>query len=99
MDYFRSLSPTPSALRNGRIVLTVVAIVVGVILIFIVLVPGFGDMGMLAITAATSVTLAGHAVAYLGQPSLMRYRIGLVVLTIGTVAAFWLLIANPFPPS
>jgi hypothetical protein len=98
MDHVRNLRPTPSALRNGRIVLAALAGVVGVAVILIVLVPGFGDAATLAIAAATIVTLAGHVIAYVGQPTLTRYRVGLVVITVGIVAAFWLLIANPSPP-
>ncbi len=96
MDYFRRLEPTPSALRNGRLTLAIVAAILGIIAALIVLVPGFGDTGTLAITAATVVTLAGHVIAYLGQPTLTRYRLGLVVMAVGIVAAFWMLIANPF---
>lgn len=98
MDDFRRLEPTPSALRNGRLTLVILAAPVGVILVLIALVPAVGDAGMLAILAATMVTLAGHVVAYVGKPTLSRYRTGLVVMAIGIVTAFGLLIANPFPP-
>jgi len=97
VDYFRRLEPTPTALRNGRRTLAIFAAFVAVILALIVLVPGFGDTGMLAITAATCVALAGDAIAYLGQPTLTRYRLGLIVTTVGVVASLVLLIANPFP--
>jgi hypothetical protein len=97
INYLRGLEPTPSALRNGRLTLVIVAAVVGAILILLVLDPAFGDTGMLAITGATVVTLVGHVLSYVGQPTLGRYRLGLVVMAIGIVAAFWLVIANPFP--
>lgn len=99
MDYLRRLAPTPTALRNGRITLVIFAALMAILLILIVLVPDLRDTGMLAITGTTSVALAGDAIAYIGRPTLTRYRLGLVVTTIGVVASFVLLIANPFPPA
>lgn len=64
MDYLRRFEPTPSALRNGRLTLGVLAVLVAIIVALIAVVPGFGDPTMVAITAATSVTLAGHVVSY-----------------------------------
>ncbi len=97
MNYFRRLEPTPTALRNGRRTLVVVAAIVGLILVLLLFLPGFRDTGMVAITATTMVALVGHAIAYLGQPTLTRYRLGLIVATVGIVASFVLLIADPFP--
>jgi hypothetical protein len=79
--------------------MAIVAIALGVILLGVVLVPEVVDAGLLAIVAATLVTLAGHAIAYLGTPTVVRYRVGLVVMTMGIVASFWLLLANPFTPA
>lgn len=70
MDYLRRLEPTPSALRNGRLTLAILAVVVAVVVAMIVLIPGFGDATTLAITASTTVTLVGHVIAYVGQPTL-----------------------------
>ena len=42
---------------------------------------------MLAITAATLITMAGFALAYLGQLTLKRFRVSLVVITVGMVAS------------
>jgi len=96
MDCIRRMQPTPQALRTGRLTLAIIAAFAVVILALIVLVPGFGDTGMLAITAALIITIAGHAIAYLGQPTLTRYRLGLIVMAVGIVAGFWLLVASPF---
>lgn len=95
MNYLRRLEPTPSALRNGRVVLVLITAVLGAGVAIIVLVPGINDPWLFAILAATSVTVAGHAVAYIGRPTLLRYRIGLIVATVGIVGAFALMLIAP----
>lgn len=92
------LRPTPTGLRGGRITLAIVAALVGVLVVLLALDPGFRDPSMLAITGTTIVSGAGFAIAYLGQPTLTRYRVGLIVITIGVLASFWLLVASPLPP-
>ena len=96
MDYFLRLSPTPEALRNGRRTMVVVAVIVVGIAAANLLIPAFADANMWAILATTCLTLLGDGIAYLGQPTLMRYRVGLVITTIGIAASFYLLIAEPF---
>lgn len=95
MDYLRRLAPTPSALRNGRLTMAFVGVILAGGLALAVVDPGFRDPWTLAILAATAVTVAGHGIAYLGQPTLGRYRAGLVVMAIGIVVAFALLFASP----
>ena len=99
VDYFRRLAPTPSALRSGRLTFAILAVVVAGCVALMVFLPGFADMAMLAVTASTSVTLAGLGVAYLGEPGLTRYRIGLVVATVGMLLSIYLWLADPFPAS
>jgi hypothetical protein len=89
--------PTPEAIRNGRRVMAVVAVVAVIAVALILFVPGFADAQYLGITAALGLSLVGDAVAYLGQPTTTRYRIGLAITTIGILAGFWFLVANPFP--
>ena len=97
MDYLRRLEPTPDALRNGRLVLGVFAVFLAVLVVLIVFVPEFAnDRNLLAITAATGVAFAGDCIAYLGQPSLTRYRLGLTVTTVGIVTGFVILFTNTF---
>jgi hypothetical protein len=96
MDYLRRLEPTPSALRNGRIQLAILGVVVGILVALMVLDPASRDTSTVTIAIASSVTLLGHVIAYGGPPTLTRYRVGLVVMTIGIVSAFWMLLANPF---
>jgi len=97
MEYLRRLEPTPDALRNGRVRLSIFAVVLVVLLVIIVFVPGISDdRNLLAITAATGVAFAGDCIAYLGQPSLTRYRLGLLVTTVGIIASFVILFTNPF---
>jgi hypothetical protein len=66
----------------------VVELILGVILLS----EGFTDGPSISIWLATLVTVAGLAIAYLGQPTVTRYRIGLVVVAIGVVTSFWLLL-------
>jgi hypothetical protein len=100
MDYFRRLRPTPDALRNGRWTFAAVAVIFGVILALFALVPGSVDTVTVTVMAATLVTLLGTGLSYLGQPTLTRYRIGLIVTAVGILVSFWMLVANPFvPPS
>ena len=96
MKYFGRWEPTPDVLRNGRITLAIFAAFMVVLLVLIALLPELRNTGMLAITATTFVALVGDAIAYLGQPSVTRYRLGLIVTAIGVVASFYLLIASPF---
>jgi hypothetical protein len=72
------------------------AAIVGILVVLIIILPGFGDAQMLAVTATTSLALAGEAIAYLGEPTLTRYRLGLIVTAIGVAASFYLLLADPF---
>jgi hypothetical protein len=53
---------------------------------------GFADPSSVSIWAATLVTVAGLAIAYLGQPTVARYRVGLVIVAIGVLTSFWLLL-------
>ena len=76
--------------------LAIFGAIVVVMLGLVLLVDGFGDRQMLAITATSLVVLAGDAIAYLGQPSVTRYRFGLIVTTIAIVAGFYFAFANPF---
>ena len=96
MNRFTSMSPTPESLRNGRRTFVAVAAIFGVIFGLIVLVPGFADTTMLTVMAASLLTLGGTGIQYLGQPSLVRYRIGMVLTAVGIVASIWMLVANPF---
>ena len=96
MDYFLRLAPTPEALRNGRRTMIVVAVIVGAIALANLLIPAFADANMWVILATTGLILVGDGIAYLGQPTLTRYRIGIVITTIGIVTSFYLLIAEPF---
>jgi O-antigen ligase len=95
MDAFRRLEPTPQALRNGRRLLVLLVALLAVVTIVTLLGSGF-DTATLAITIATCVTVIGHVIAYVGQPSLLRYRVGLVVAAVGIVTAFWMLITDSF---
>ncbi len=97
MDYFQRLEPTPSALRNGRLVMVIVGAILLVLVVLMAIDVSPRDPNTLAIAAATAVTVVGHGIAYLGQPTLGRYRAGLVVMTVGIVAAFAVLLLNPFP--
>lgn len=90
------LQPTPTALRNGRRTMAIFAAFVAVMVVLVGFVPGFGDPQMLAVTATTCVALAGDAIAYLGQPTVTRYRLGLLVTTLAGVAGFYVVLANPF---
>ena len=99
MDYFRRMEPTPSVLRQGRLVMVMVAGILAVLLVLMFVDGSFRDPGTIAIAAATGVTVAGHGFAYLGQPTLARYRLGLVVMTVGIVAAFAFLLIDPFGAS
>ena len=92
------LQPTPDALRNGRLTLLGVALIELVIAGLMVAVPGFGDAGLFTTWLVTLVTVAGLAIAYLGEPTTARYRIGLVVSVVGMVGAFLTLIAFPWAP-
>ena len=83
MEWFRRLEPTPQALRNGRLVLALLVALLAVLTIVTLLGTGF-DTGTLAITLATCVTVLGHVIAYVGQPSLTRYRVGLVAAGSGS---------------
>jgi hypothetical protein len=96
MDYFLRLQPTPEALKNGRRTMVAVAAIVVGIALFMVLVPGAVDANWLAILATTTLTLIGDGIAYLGQPTLTRYRIGLVITAIGIAASFFILLTEPF---
>jgi hypothetical protein len=98
MDYIRRLEPTPAALRNGRIQLAILAGVMGILVALMALDPAARDTSTVTIAIASGVTLLGHVIAYAGRPTLARYRIGLVVMTVGIVTAFWMLLANPFVP-
>jgi hypothetical protein len=95
MDAFLRLEPTPEALHKGRRSVAAVGIIVAGVALFILLVPGATDPNWLGILASTSLALAGSAIAYLGQPTLLRFRIGLILMGIGIVASFYLLIAEP----
>ena len=95
LDRFRRMEPTPHALRNGRLVLAMLVALLAVLTIVTLLGTVF-DTGTLAITLAACVTVLGHVIAYVGQPSLTRYRVGLVVAGVGIVTAFALLILDPF---
>jgi hypothetical protein len=96
MDYLRRLAPTPDTLRNGRLTLVVFGVFLAVLVALIVFVPEFADANLRAIVAATGLAVVGDCIAYLGQPSLTRYRIGLVVTAIGVLASFLILVTNPF---
>jgi drug/metabolite transporter (DMT)-like permease len=96
MDYFRRLEPTPDALRHGRWTFAAVAVIYGVIIALMVFLPSFADTVMVTIMVASLVTLLGTGLSYLGQPTLTRYRAGLIVTAVGVVVSFWMLIANPF---
>lgn len=76
-----------------------VAIIVVGVALFILVTPAAADAGWLAVLAATIVTVVGHGIAYLGEPTLTRYRVGLVLIGLGIVAAFFLLIVEPFAPA
>lgn len=98
MSYFQRLAPTPAALRNGRLTFAAVAMIFGLLLALIMLVPGFGDTVMITVLAASLVTLLGTGVQYVGQPTLLRYRVGMILTALGIVLSFWMLVANPFAP-
>jgi hypothetical protein len=95
MEWFMQLRPTPEALKNGRRTMVAVGVIVVGVALFMVLTPGAIDANWLAILAATIVTLIGDGIAYLGQPTLTRYRVGLITTGIGIAAAFFFLIAEP----
>jgi hypothetical protein len=99
VEFLWNRTPTPSALRGGRITLVVLVVVFVIGVASILLVPGFGDTQFIAVMAATGVMVVGDATAYLGQPTVTRYRLGLAITTIGIVLAFWFWLANPFPPA
>ncbi len=96
MNYFQRMSPTPESLRNGRLTFVAVAVIFGVILALMVFIPGFADTVMLTVMAAGLMTLVGTGIQYLGQPTLLRYRVGMILTAVGIVLSFWMLIANPF---
>lgn len=96
MDAFLRLQPTPEALHKGRRSLAAVAVIVVGMALFILLVPGATDASWLAILATTSLALVGNGIAHLGQPTLTRYRIGLILSGIGIAASFSLLLFEPF---
>jgi hypothetical protein len=97
MNYLRRLEPTPSALKQGRILgVVIVAIFVFIVAIYI----GSGlpwDTGMIVSTSATGFSFIGDAIAYTGQPSLTRYRLGLAIIVIGATVAFASLLIWPLP--
>jgi hypothetical protein len=95
MDAFLRLQPTPEALHKGRRSLAAVGVIVAGVALFILLVPGATDPNWLAILGTTTIALAGNAIAYLGQPTLLRYRIGLILIGVGITASFYLLIVEP----
>lgn len=99
MNYFQRMSPTPESLRNGRLTFVAVAVTFGVILALILVVPDFGDTVMLTVMAASLLTLVGTGIQYLGQPTLLRYRIGMILTAVGIVVSIWMLVANPFAPT
>jgi len=96
MNSRRRSEPTPEALRNGRRTLVIFGVFVAVLLALNFFITDFADGNTWAIMATTGVAFVGDCIAYLGQPSLTRYRLGLVVTTIGIVAGFAILITNPF---
>lgn len=96
MNYIKSLQPTPASLRNGRMVFAAVAVILGVILALMVFAPGVADTTLLTIMAVSLLTLAGTGIQYLGQPTLLRYRVGMILTAVGIVLSFWMLVANPF---
>ncbi len=96
MDRFLNLRPTPEALKNGRRTMVIVAIIVIGIGLFNVLIPDAADANMWAILGTTCLTLVGDGIAYLGQPTLLRYRAGLVITAVGIASSFYLLIVEPF---
>jgi hypothetical protein len=96
MDAFLRMQPTPEALHKGRRSMAAVGVIVAGVALFILLVPGAADPNWLAILATTSLALAGNAIAYLGEPTLLRYRIGLILTGIGVAASFYLLLVEPF---
>jgi hypothetical protein len=69
---------------------------VAVALLLVGFVPGFADRQMLAVTATACVALAGDAIAYIGQPTVTRYRLGLIITTLAIVVGFYIALANPF---
>lgn len=99
MNYFKRLEPTPASLRTGRQIFGAVAVIFGVILALMLVVPDFGDTVLWSVMAASLLTLAGTGIQYLGDPTLMRYRIGMILTAVGIVLSFLLLVANPFVSS
>ena len=97
MDQFRRLEPTPSALRSGRLTLTIVAVALVVLVASWLIAPESVDTASLAITAAAAVTRVGHVIPYIGQPTLTRYRAGPRGDERRDLGRLWLLIASPFP--
>ena len=97
MDYLRRLEPTPSALRNGRLTMVIASGAVAVLVVLMLMDERLRDAGTIGIAASTALTVVGHGIAYLGQPDLSRYRIGLAIMAIGIVGAFAFLFLFPAP--
>lgn len=98
MNYLLRMEPTPSALRQGRLVMAIVAVILGVLLALYVASGAPPDSGLIATSVATGAILVGDGIAYFGQPSLRRYRIGRVIGSVAIVAAFATLLI-PSPPA
>ena len=97
MNYFLRMQPSPSALKQGRM-LGVAFVVIFVALQAFYIGSGLPwDTGMIVSTAAIGFSLIGDATAYIGQPSLTRYRLGLVIMATGAAIAFASLLIWPVP--
>jgi hypothetical protein len=91
------MQPTPSALKQGRL-LGIVFVVIFVVLLAVYI--GLGvpwDTGMIVSTAAIAFSLVGDATAYIGQPSVARYRVGLAIMVAGAAVAGASLLIWPVP--
>ena len=95
MNELLRFEPTPDALRNGRRTMAITA-VIGLVLGALNVAAGFTDPQTVAIFAALGLSLVGDAIAYLGQPTTTRYRLGLAITTVAIVAGFYFLLANPY---
>jgi hypothetical protein len=95
VEYLRRLEPTLQTLRTGRLFVALLGVSLAVIVSVWVLVPDFADANMRAGTAALGVVFVGGCMSYLGQPSLSRYRLGLVVMNVAAVVSLAILLTNP----
>ena len=97
MNELLRFEPTPDALRNGRRTMAITAVIGLLLAGLIASDASFTDPNTVAVFAALAATLIGDAIAYLGSPTTIRYRVGLAITTIGIIAGFWFALTRPLP--